>query len=34
MITYPVVFAADGTLQMLYNGNDYGRTGIGWATCA
>jgi hypothetical protein len=32
MITYPVVFAEDGTLQMLYNGNGYGRTGIGLAT--
>ena len=32
MITYPVVFAADGMLQMLYNGNGYGRSGIGLAT--
>jgi hypothetical protein len=32
MITYPVVFAAEGILQMLYNGNGYGRTGIGMAT--
>jgi hypothetical protein len=32
MITYPVVFADNGRLQMLYNGNDYGRSGIGLAT--
>jgi hypothetical protein len=32
MITYPVVFRDRETLHMLYNGNDYGRTGIGLAT--
>ena len=32
MITYPVVFRHRDTLQMLYNGNGYGRTGIGLAT--
>lgn len=32
MITYPVVFRDRGTLRMLYNGNDYGRNGIGLAT--
>jgi hypothetical protein len=34
MITYPVVFAQDRTLHMLYNGNGYGQTGIGLATWA
>jgi hypothetical protein len=32
MVTYPVVFRHDGTLQMLYNGNGYGRSGIGLAS--
>jgi hypothetical protein len=32
MIAYPVVFPHRETLQMLYNGNGYGRTGIGLAT--
>jgi hypothetical protein len=32
MIAYPVVFQDRGTLHMLYNGNDYGRSGIGLAT--
>jgi hypothetical protein len=32
MIAYPVVFEADSVLQMLYNGNGFGRTGIGRAT--
>jgi hypothetical protein len=32
MITYPMVFRERETLQMLYNGNGYGRTGIGLAT--
>jgi hypothetical protein len=32
MLTYPMVFDDRGTLHMLYNGNDYGRTGIGMAT--
>ncbi len=31
MIAYPYVFDHDGTLFMLYNGNGYGRTGIGLA---
>lgn len=31
MIAYPFVFAHRGTLYMLYNGNDFGRTGIGLA---
>ena len=31
MIEYPHVFDADGRRLMLYNGNDYGRTGIGLA---
>ena len=32
MIEYPFVFDHRGARIMLYNGNDYGRTGIGWAT--
>ena len=32
MVTYPVVFRDRGTLHMLYNGNGYGRSGIGVAT--
>lgn len=31
MIEYPVVFDRDGRRLMLYNGNDYGRTGVGLA---
>jgi hypothetical protein len=31
MIAYPYVFANQGDYYMLYNGNDYGRTGIGVA---
>ena len=31
MIEYPAVFDAGGRRYMLYNGNDYGRTGIGLA---
>ena len=31
MITYPAVFRHRGRPHMLYNGNDYGRTGIGLA---
>jgi len=31
MICYPYVFEHRGTLYMLYNGNDYGRTGFGLA---
>lgn len=31
MIEYPFVFSHNGTQYMLYNGNDYGRTGIGLA---
>jgi hypothetical protein len=32
MIAYPYVFDHDGARHMLYNGNGYGRTGIGYAT--
>jgi hypothetical protein len=31
MVEYPCVFDADGRRYMLYNGNDYGRTGVGLA---
>lgn len=31
MIAYPLVESRGGRLVMLYNGNGYGRTGIGWA---
>jgi hypothetical protein len=31
MIEYPYVFKNEGTYYMLYNGNGYGRTGIGLA---
>jgi hypothetical protein len=31
MIEFPHVFDHNGALMMLYNGNDYGRTGIGLA---
>lgn len=31
MIAYPYVFHQRGSTYMLYNGNDYGRTGIGLA---
>jgi hypothetical protein len=31
MVTYPMVVNRGGTWQMLYNGNGYGRTGIGLA---
>jgi hypothetical protein len=31
MIAYPVVFEGSGRLHMLYNGNGYGRTGVGYA---
>jgi len=31
MVAYPCVFDAAGRRWMLYNGNDYGRTGIGLA---
>jgi hypothetical protein len=31
MIEYPVVFDREGRRLMLYNGNDYGRTGVGLA---
>jgi hypothetical protein len=33
MICYPEVVAHDGRLFMFYNGNGFGRTGIGHATC-
>jgi hypothetical protein len=32
MIGYPTVVSHGGRLHMFYNGNDYGRTGIGLAT--
>jgi hypothetical protein len=31
MIEYPAVFDLEGRRYMLYNGDDYGRTGIGLA---
>lgn len=31
MVEYPWVFDANGRRYMLYNGNDYGRTGVGLA---
>jgi hypothetical protein len=31
MIAYPYVFEHEGTHYMLYNGDGYGRTGIGLA---
>ena len=31
MIEYPCVFDAAGTRYMLYNGNGFGKTGIGLA---
>jgi hypothetical protein len=31
MQAYPAVFDHDGARYLLYNGNDYGRTGVGWA---
>jgi hypothetical protein len=31
MIEYPFVFRHGENLYMLYNGNDYGKTGIGLA---
>lgn len=34
MIEYPFVFEHAGSVYMLYNGNDYGRTGIGLAVLA
>jgi predicted GH43/DUF377 family glycosyl hydrolase len=34
MICYPYVFEHSGTMYMLYNGNGYGKTGIGLATMA
>ena len=34
MVTYPMVFRYDGRLYMLYNGNGYGRSGIGLAAAA
>jgi hypothetical protein len=32
MTAYPHVFDAGGSLHLLYNGDGYGRTGVGWAT--
>ena len=31
MVEYPWVFDHDGTRSMPYNGNGYGRTGVGLA---
>ena len=31
MIEYPVIFDMDGQRHMLFNGNAYGKTGVGWA---
>ena len=31
MVAYPCVFDCDGARYMLYNGDGYGRTGIGLA---
>jgi hypothetical protein len=31
MVAYPWIFDWDGSTYMLYNGNDYGRSGIGLA---
>jgi hypothetical protein len=31
MIEYPFVFDHQGSRYLLYNGNDYGKTGIGLA---
>jgi hypothetical protein len=31
MIEYPAVFDMDGQRHMLFNGNGYGATGVGWA---
>lgn len=31
MQAYPAVFDHDGARYLLYNGNGYGRTGVGWA---
>ena len=31
MVAYPCVFDAGGKRHLLYNGNGYGATGIGWA---
>jgi hypothetical protein len=32
MVAYPALFDRPGIRYLLYNGNDYGRTGIGYAT--
>jgi hypothetical protein len=32
MVAYPFVFECAGSLHVLYNGNGYGRSGIGYAT--
>jgi hypothetical protein len=33
MICYPNVVQYRGTLYLFYNGNGFGQTGIGYATC-
>lgn len=34
MQCYPHVFECDGTVRLLYNGNEFGRHGFGWAEMA
>jgi hypothetical protein len=34
MQAYPAVFDYGGSRYLLYNGNDYGRTGVGWAVAS
>jgi hypothetical protein len=34
MIEYPFVFDHQGRRYLLYNGNDYGKTGVGLAVLA
>jgi uncharacterized protein with PIN domain len=31
MVCYPFVFAHEGVKYMLYNGNEFGKTGFGYA---
>jgi hypothetical protein len=34
MQAYPAVFDDEGKRYLLYNGNGYGRTGVGWAVAS
>jgi hypothetical protein len=34
MLTYPWVFRHENTMYMLYNGNSYGKTGVGLAVAS